>query len=497
MLLSVRYREDMSPRAALLLLTVCFALMMQGAGSRLLSNRNGESAAYTGIGRLEAGGWCTAFLLDTGVPAGPAYVLSNGHCVGLLAPNEVIVNRAQTGYRMVFNFFEDTKDRQDRVYSRRIAYATMKAIDFSVIELDATLGELTARGYRALSLAREAPGEGEKVLMAGVPGENMPAGDMFLRLGQCTLGPRVDVLELDWFWRGFYRNDCPDAKPGDSGAPLISESTGQVVAILNTTTTDSTGRGGDFNCYLNIPCEVGAQGERVLDDTSYAMPVMGLTACFDSGGSFSLAAPDCPLDPGRQPDLSRSGGRSLRPGAKWNVTVRPGPFAWFRYKTFREGSGDCRTPECYGRPRPIGSAARIESSIGVSEGRYFLCVVGGPGPRPDASWQPLRFASVLEARVDSTPPVIPPRYKLEDEPGRWVVKFQLEPPELNGYRWKAGAPRSTRCGDPAGYADFLRQPVEIPKSGGEKRFCVVARDEAGNQSPPVDLPLTNGASEAH
>ena len=54
---------------------------------------------YSGIARIDVGELCTASLIDTGVDAAPAYLLTNGHCGGSLGvgANEVIVDAAATG----------------------------------------------------------------------------------------------------------------------------------------------------------------------------------------------------------------------------------------------------------------------------------------------------------------------------------------------------------------------------------------------------------------
>src|SRR5262245_13792912 len=124
------------------------------AGTVLLENGEGQNARFRGIGRLADAMSCTAFLVDNGGGAdAPAYVLSNGHCAsdwaGSASSVRVEVDRAPTsGATMRFDYFVDTPATPVAV--KRIAFATMKGVDLSVVELATTRGELDARGILPL-----------------------------------------------------------------------------------------------------------------------------------------------------------------------------------------------------------------------------------------------------------------------------------------------------------------------------------------------------------
>lgn len=432
-----------------------------------------QGRAYSGIGRLRASSQCTAFLIRT-AGSGPAYVVTNGHCVGLLGANEVIVNREQTAYRFTPGLFFDAA-ATETLGSRRIAYATMKRTDIAVIELDARLEELTARGYAPLEFGSAAAGE--RVMAAGAPVQNTPMERMFLQLGRCRLGPRVDVVEFRWLWRGLIRNDCPDILPGWSGAPLISQTSGRVVGVMNTTTIHSFSRGGGFDCYLGTPCEVGA-AQRVLDDASYGVGVEGLERCFDGEGVFRLGL-GCPLDPGRQVEVTRRPAtRAERPGARWNASVAIGDLAGYRYKVFREGRGDCGDAAGYSAPTTAG---HLDEVIGSEPGRYYLCV---NGEGVDPAW-----AAVLHVRIDAEPPVVPLPYTLRETDAAYVMEIIGIPSEVSLGEWKAGAPASVNCADREGYRPYLRVPVRLLKAEGPYRVCLVAYDDAGNATPVTELLL--------
>jgi uncharacterized protein (TIGR03437 family) len=435
--------------------------------------RSVESPALSGVGRLRGASQCTAFLVDTGAASGPAYILTNGHCVGLLEANEVVTNREQASYLFTPGAFFDVESPRGYA-TRRIAYATMKRTDVAVIELDAPLAELTAAGYRPLRLA--AASQGERVTAAGVPITNTPPDRQFLQAGQCTLGPAVDVVEFTWFWRGLLRNDCPDIRGGWSGAPLISESSGRVVAILNTTTIDSFDRGGGFDCYLGTPCEVGPEGQRVRDHTSYAVSAAGLDSCFDAQGTFRLGG-GCPLDPGGQVSVTRRPAtRSGQPGSRWNAAIQAD--APYRLKVVREGQGDCATAAGYSAPT---SAGRFDEIIGDAPGRYYLCLNRD-------GLDPAR-AAVAHVRIDNQPPVIPLPYSVRETNDAWALEIVGVPSEVSLAEWKAGAPDAVNCQDPDGFRPYLRVPVRLTKAAGPYRVCAAGFDDAGNRTPVTEILL--------
>src|SRR6185295_1091209 len=108
-----------------------------GGPSALLPYLSGASP-YSGVGRYEGRATCTAFLLDTGVPAdgstAPAYALTSGHCPAQTGSNDVVIDSPGVG-RVIFNYFIDSERTQLPVAVARTAYSTMKGRDLAVLEL--------------------------------------------------------------------------------------------------------------------------------------------------------------------------------------------------------------------------------------------------------------------------------------------------------------------------------------------------------------------------
>jgi hypothetical protein len=227
----------------------------------------------------------------------------------------------------------------------------------------------------------------------------------------------------------------------------------------------------------------------VEEETSYSIPVAGLLECFRTTGEFDLTLAACPLDRGHQLSVMRRT-RNQRPGGRLDAALS-GAHAFYRYKVVTAGAGDCRDEAGYSMPIRLADRGMIEDPLPEQENRYLLCVVAGDTPAVDASWQPVRDATVVIARVDATPPVRKPAYSLMDFGGAYRLAFEFAPPELSGYSYKLGPADATRCDEP-GYRPYLRIPVPIPKDQGSLRFCFYAYDEADNQSPASDLLLGAG-----
>lgn len=108
---------------------------------------------------LNAGSNCTGTLIDTGVPAGPAYVLTNGHCVG-------DVGRSRQVTTLDYDWFGEATffraaGNLDNTYQAKVvqlAYSTMHQTDTAIVRLAVSLGELQAQGYgRCRSPTRSPP----------------------------------------------------------------------------------------------------------------------------------------------------------------------------------------------------------------------------------------------------------------------------------------------------------------------------------------------------
>ena len=164
--------------------------------SELLQNANGANDVFAGVGQFRGSSTCTGSLIDpsgSGAPGAKAWMLTAGHCISL-EPYGIIRNQPSTA-TVQFNFFIDTPDRRLTVRSRATGWSTMKGKDLALVELDATLGDLHASGIRPLQLAMAPPKAGLPVFWTGISGSPIPSEVQFLRLGRCTLGNLVQLLE--------------------------------------------------------------------------------------------------------------------------------------------------------------------------------------------------------------------------------------------------------------------------------------------------------------
>ncbi len=473
---------------------ICWASLAAAqalVSSTVLRNADGSNQRFAAVARFAS---CTGFFIETvagaPLPSSPAYILTSGHCIDL-DPQQVFPNRAPAASQAaVFNYFIDTTDRQVTFPATVIAYSTMKGGDLAVVELGVTYAELVSRGIHPLRLASRTARSGEGVVSVGIPRTGIPADERFLRRADCAVREQVNVNEFTFFWYDFYPSDCADIKGGSSGSPLMLAEDFSAIGITGTSTADAPGTGGDYDCYLNIPCELTAAGYRRVPETNYTTPIAGIAACFNRDGRFNAGLEGCPLDNGRQFILQRTPfARVVRPPATWNVTLTGAPYSHYRYKIVREGRDECRRGEGYGQVIAVQENARINDAVGPQDGPYFLCVQGGNSAQVDSTWQNPRYASVLHLRADSTPPHERIRYSVESLADLYRLSFSFLPPELSSYDFKAGAPGQVNCADSSGYTTYRRVPVNFPRAQGPYRICLVGEDEAGNRTEPLELLL--------
>lgn len=272
-----------------------------GGRSVILSYDSGASP-YTGIGRYEGLGTCTAFFLATALPGqdylleAPAYAVTSARCAADLGPNDVVTDQPGIG-RIIFNYFRDSPYRRTAIPIVRTTYATTKGRPLAILELDVSYVELVQQLVRPWRVPYSRPMlSGDLIAVVSAPHWYDPA-DAFLRLATCRFEGIAPVV-VEHTWRTFDAsfNRCRDVMPSSFGSPVLSIVDRIVVGMVNTTTVYA----GDVEqCALGHPCEPGRGGARTRKNTNYVTSVAGITACFDERHRFSTKQPDCPLDPGR------------------------------------------------------------------------------------------------------------------------------------------------------------------------------------------------------
>ncbi|WP_158851969.1 S1 family peptidase [Saccharothrix deserti] len=214
-------------------------------------------------------------------PSDPALVMTNGHCVRFMGPDEVAVDEhADRVFRLLD---KDGDGSLGSLHASRLAYATMSGTDVALYRLTATYAEVEALGTRVLELSPDHPVAGAEIRVVS---------GYWRRIYSCHVDGFVHELrEGQWTWRDSIRYTKPcDPKSGTSGSPVLDVATGKVVAINNTGNEDGE------RCTTNNPCEVDADGEvTVREGIRYGQQTYQIVPCLTGGGRVDLTAPGCGL----------------------------------------------------------------------------------------------------------------------------------------------------------------------------------------------------------
>lgn len=460
-----------------------------------------ELTRFSGVAMMNAGSNCTGTLIDTGVPAGPAYVLTNGHCVGDVGRSAQMTTHDEEWFgTATFLAAKGNEDNKLDVDVVALEYSTMRHTDTGIVRLKPTLGELQDLGIKPIPITAAEPAEGAAVTNIGVPVQDLMAEDWVLRRGECKLGSQQTLIEFLWTWFGVWSNDCPGIIQGSSGSPLLSlDADGApeaVVAMINTTTAGSSAAMGGA-CFLNRPCEVTADGVHMREDTSYAQSVAGIGDCFDAAGEFELGA-SCPLSVSSI--WAEQGGGEFRGGGEPNAfgDLPSARIAGREAGTMRSALvpiGDataCTKAETYASATPaalpeaedpwdpVGAVVPVD--LPAEEGFYQLCAVSGDD---------YAGAAGVLFQVDRTPPIFPAGADVTDiGEGTVIVQPHLNPPEIATIRFKWGPQGSTDCEDSASFQDFFIVPLTLMADDLPATYCIYGMDGAGNRTEvkQIDIP---------
>ncbi|MCE6994008.1 serine protease [Saccharothrix sp. S26] len=211
----------------------------------------------------------------------PALVMTNGHCVRFMEPDEVMVDVPSD--RKFTLIAADGAGNLGTLRASALVYATMSRTDLALYRLGTTYGEVEAMGGRALELSPERPGDGIGIRVVS---------GYWRHIYQCEVDGYVHELrEGRWTWKGSMRyTEACRTKGGTSGSPVVDATTGKVVAINNTGNEDGE------RCTDNNPCEVDEQGNvTVRRGIGYGQQTHLAVACLTGRGRVDLTAPGCGL----------------------------------------------------------------------------------------------------------------------------------------------------------------------------------------------------------
>ena len=248
---------------------------------------------YTGLGLF---GGCSATLIEPESfnESSPAYIITNGHCI-------IGTQMSETGSMydepiektMTFKYFNSTPVN-DRVIVKAniVRYASMENTDVAIVELEEKLSSLKSQGITAFKFAKRAPQKGEKILLIGVPQAGVKSENLGLYGSSCTLGDTVSLKESKYTFNESIRYKGCSMVGGNSGSSLLSFEKKEILAVNNTTASDSDRSKSD--CSLNRPCEVGI-GDKVNEGYNYGQSTYAVSFCFNNEGVFDRTVDGCTL----------------------------------------------------------------------------------------------------------------------------------------------------------------------------------------------------------
>ena len=251
-----------------------------------------------GVHKLQAASLASTISLATGCSASlvryptsldtdRAMMLTNGHCWEgsvLLPPGTVLVNvpSVRTG-----DLLDASGQTVATVQADLLLYATMTDTDIALYRLTQTFAQIkNATGLRALTIASTHPVAGHPV--------SIPAG-YWKVIYSCEINGFVDTLrEAVWTWHDSIRYQSPDSdcQPigGTSGAPIVDDTSVQIVGINNTANVAGEA------CTLDNPCEVSPDGTTTQTaGQGYGQETYWITTCLTWINTIDLNKDGCLL----------------------------------------------------------------------------------------------------------------------------------------------------------------------------------------------------------
>ncbi|MFJ9993963.1 trypsin-like serine peptidase [Pseudomonas putida] len=441
-----------------------------------LLNANGQNAQWSGIGRLtmENKRLCIATLIDSRdssptTNSGPAYILTSGHCVD--TRNGRIGQDQPAQGSIAFNYFSDTQEQRKVFALKRSLWSSMQGTDLALLELDATLDQVMAQGIVPLRLGNN-PSEEKPVMVIGEP-SSIGKG---LRLASCTETPADFAMEHPWVWRNVRANDCQGISTGASGSPVITPGDRQVIAVVNSVTSDT-----DEPCATNSPC-VNAQGSKDAPQRNIAMPLNRVLGCFKQGVA-DLALDSCQLLPAFSATVterprflekiaSDEQGQLTLPNWDLHFTLDT---PRYRFKTTTDPLA-CEEPTGYSGTIPAGEMP-IDAVIGPEPGWHFLCLVGvdTPEQKPSVALMANSLTLATELLPAKEVPLPDVTYTYQDNGGVRVT-WTRHPPDVAFYRAKQGPAAKIDCDNPKGFRLLLHTHFTFEASKLPLKICTQSVD---------------------
>lgn len=463
-----------------------------------LDNAQRRHEHWRAIGRLHVDqasqrSRCTGALIDSrdGAThaAGPAYILTSGHCATRHSLNFTRDTLVQG--HIDFDYFLGNMHRTQRHELKQIVRATMRGADLALIELKTPLQELLDLGIEPLKLSPRPPTDGTDLMVVGAPSGHESAPG--LRLSLCAYEGEEDLVEEVFVFRGFYKHRCAGIAPGSSGSPLLDRRSNRIVGVLST----STGLAKEENrCQTNAPCEIKTGQPAWSADTQYSSPAMGLQSCFVRG-QFNPDAQGCIL----RSTLEMTLGEDYSPNTYQRITLdRQGnpvfptwswPFSldtpMYRYKATRSAT-ECESPHYYSDAADAANTL-IDDPVGPEAGMHFLCIIGVTSQAQRPAREMMKTPVVIAMELAPAGPTRMPELTIDRlNDGGYRVTPYFSTPSLWVYTFKSGAPDTVRCDEQEGYTPHFEGAKTFEASELPIKLCSKAHDLSKQASlPRTDL----------
>lgn len=461
----------------------------------LLRSTDPGAQRFVAVGKLLTGSGnyhCTASLIAGSTPPppnSPALIVTAGHCVeDNMTANEVVIDQpAGSEWSYTPAYFIDTPSQHIPVGVSRVVYATMKGADLAVLQLNATYGQLAARGIDPLRLERAPAAPDTPIELVHIPVVEVPVEEQFLRRSVCRMQTASTPLfesYLPWFWTTTVPNDCEGVAGGTSGSPVFDLGYSAIIGVLNTTVTP-----GYSGCGLGRPCEPTDTGDFAREQASYYITVDRIVDALKDDGTLDASR----LDPGNGVALTRvnipdwsTQRNQVTDGAmvpaRWNLRIENG-FDLIFYKVGLAKSIDCANLNEYQGPFLAAEQPLVTLPTPSQEGVYAVCVVGQA--QGSGAWQPYEYATVELRQIDETPPTFAPQVSERSTEGRTDAMPLFAQYELVDLYIKYGLMEQTDCQNPQGYERYRRNQWISFDHQQSWRFCAYGTDLAGNAGPPA------------
>lgn len=323
---------------------------------------------------------CTAWLLNTGAAGDArAVAVTSGRCAGITDSSQVLAGRDVADARIDFEAFAPlttaVQPMPVRSSIERVLWASSRWTDLALLELTSTYGELQSAGVEPIAPMRTPP-QDTTVLVAGVPVQDIAGDQRYVRASRCVVGATVDVVEGPWVFSDARATDCTGIRGGSTGSPIFDPAGNAVGMVVSTTIAAQT----PDACGVGAPCEIGADQVTSRPNTTYVLPVAGLSQCWASG-QLALGE-QCPLEDPAGVVAATPAEPAAAPGTSVPVEVdrnADGP-ARIAAKQGALGAVDCAEPADWSDPVPADDW-ELELSV-PQTGWAIACVGSAAQPTP-------------------------------------------------------------------------------------------------------------------